>query len=189
LTLRITNLSSRQPFNYKSWSQRKTGVTISDQNRNYYNRVLLENPPIVEQTIAPGETINDYVVFEPPMRAFGYLDLDLPSHAYIPYLFRIPFMMAERVEAPKPVAVPEKRAQPAPAPPPQPPFDPETDPQIRSKVISDYRSGSSAIERKARGMGFDRGRKYKIEAYEKLLDEIGNTYNLTVDQVRRIVRR
>jgi hypothetical protein len=164
-------------------------VTIHDQNRNYYNRVFIENPPIVEQTIPPGETINDIIVFEQPLKLFGYLDLDLPSHAYVPYVFRIPSSLVEqRAEAPKPAPPPAPKVQ-QPPPPVEPPYDPEKDLQLRAKVLADYRSGTAAIERKAKGMGFDRGRKYKLTAYENLIEEIASNYNLTADQVRRMIRR
>ena len=46
LKLRITNLS-RRPLEYKSWSQRKTGIILCDQHKNYYNRIMIEEPPIV----------------------------------------------------------------------------------------------------------------------------------------------
>jgi hypothetical protein len=190
LTLRITNLG-RRPFDYKSWSQRKIGVMLRDQNRNYYNRIMIEDPPIVEQSILPGQTIVDVIAFEPPLKLFGYLELDLPSHIYISYLFNIPGMLIERGESPKPPQIRENTPPPPtpPVPPTQVYYDPEADPQIRSRVIADYRNDAKVIERKVNGMGFDHGRKFKLLSYDKLIDELAAKYNLTADQIRRIVNR
>jgi hypothetical protein len=190
LTLRITNLS-KSPCNYKSWSEQSTGVLIHDQFKNYYNRRYIENPPIIEQTIGPEQTIVDIVAFEPPPKTFGYLDLDLPSQALglhnLPYTFRIPAALVERAETPKP---PITVRAPSPPIPPAPTYsDPETDPRVRSRVIGDYKAGAAAIERRANGMGFDRGRKFKLTSYEDLIQEIAANHNLKAEQVRRIIGR
>jgi hypothetical protein len=187
LQLRVTNVSNK-PFDYKSWSQRKTGIIIHDRNWNYYNRVIIEDPPIVEQTILPGQTIVDMIVFEAPLKLFGYLALDLPSHTYIPYRFYIEGAFVESVQLPKPPQIAEK-VPPPPAPPPLVVYDPEADPQVRSRVVADFRRGAGGIERRINGMGFDRGRKFRITGYDDLIEELAANYNLTGDQVRRIVGR
>jgi hypothetical protein len=189
LQLRITNLG-KVPFDYKSWSQRKTGVIIHDRNWNYYNRVMIQDPPIIEQTILPGQTIVDIIAFEAPLNQFGYLALDLPSHTYIPHRFYIPAGFVQQVQLPRPPLVTD-RVPPPPAPPPPPPafYDPEADPQVRSRVITDFRRGAGVVERKINGMGYDRGRKYRTTGYNELIEELARNYNLSDGQVRRIVGR
>jgi hypothetical protein len=185
LHLRVTNLSDA-PYNYKSWSQQTKGILLCDQNRNYYNRVMIDEPPIVEQTILPGNTINDIIAFEPPLKLYGYLDLDLPARPYQTYyLFRISSGMVEIVADPKPQV---QKAPPPPVAPPPPPFNPENDPQLRIKVRGEYNSGVASIERKARGMGFDRARKYRITAKEQLINDLAETFSLSPSQIRGMTR-
>jgi hypothetical protein len=189
LELRITNLS-RFPFNYKSWSQLKNGILLCDQNRNFYNRVFIDQPPIIEETIPQGQTITDILAFEQPLKNYGYLDLDLPAPNHLQYLFRIYGNLV--VDAP----LPQKPAAPAgtapgitvPAPPVVQNQNPEANLQLRGKVRDDYFSSKSSIERRAKGMGFDRGRSYIRTNLEKLINDLAETYNLTPTQVRRMVR-
>jgi len=189
LKLRITNLSKRS-FEYKSWSQRKTGIILCDQHKNYYNRIMIEDPPIVAQILEPGQTIVDMIAFEPPLKFFGYLDLDLPSHTYVPYVFEIPGGLVERElpKAPPPVQAAAPRP-PTQAPPPAPvTYDPELDFKLKAQVVFEYKDGARSIERKINGMGYDRGRKFRLIAYEKLTKDIAESHNLTVDQVKRMIR-
>jgi hypothetical protein len=187
--LRITNRSG-SPYQYKSWSQQTTGVVLSDALKNYYNRVMIEDPPVKEQVIQPGQTISDLIAFEPPLKQFGYWELYLPSPEHIPFAIRIPSVLVERPASPTAAAggaAPSaEKAAPPPAPPPAP-ARPENNPQTRSRVLADYRTGSASIERKARGMGFDRGRKFRQEGAEKLIDEIAERYELNSIQVRAIL--
>jgi hypothetical protein len=187
--LRVTNLS-RSPFHYRSWSQQTTGVILNDSLKNYYNRVLIEDPPVTEGWIQPGQTISDLIAFEPPLKQFGYWELHLPSPEHIPYAFRIPSHLAERATAPTApagvAAAPAGEAVPRQAPAPAP-IRPENDPQTRSRVLADYRNGAASIERRARGMGFDRGRKFRLEGAEKLIEEIAERYELSSTQVRAIL--
>jgi hypothetical protein len=77
-------------------------------------------------------------LFEPPLKLFGHLALDLPSTTYEPYRFLIAAPFVERVELPKPPPVAEN-VPPPPAPtPPPPPYNPETDPQVRARVLAAY---------------------------------------------------
>jgi hypothetical protein len=176
--LRITNVS-QNPINYQSWSQQTKGIVLCDQYKNYYNRVTITEPPIVEQTILPNTTITDIIAFEAPIRAYGYLDLDLPSARDTLYQFRILAFNTELVDVPKPQA---------PVQPDKPPFNPENDFQLRQRVKSDYLAAASGIVRKSKGMGIDRARKYREKAFEELMKELTERYNLTPSQVRNMVR-
>ena len=100
ITLRITNLH-RQPLNYRSWSQRTTDVILKDKHKNYYNRVPLPDPPIVENSILPNQTITDVIVFEPPIHTFDHLELDLPPVLGVtPFQFMIPGPFVQRTSLP-----------------------------------------------------------------------------------------
>jgi hypothetical protein len=46
-----------------------------------------------------------------------------------------------------------------------------------------------SIERKVKGMGFDRARQFRRTAPDALLVQIAEKYGLTVDQVKRMVGR
>lgn len=59
----------------------------------------------------------------------------------------------------------------------------------RSTISWFSRRGVASIKRRINGMGFDRGRKFRITGYEKLYAEIAERYNLTDGQVMRIVGR
>ena len=130
------------------------------------------------------------IAFEPPLKFFQYLDLDLPSHTNVPYVFQIPGGLVERVELPKPppVQVAAPRPTTPPPPPVQPTYDPELDFKLKAQVVSEYREGRGSIERKINGMGFDRQRKFRPIALEKLYNEIAESHNLTVDQIKRMIR-
>jgi hypothetical protein len=60
---------------------------------------------------------------------------------------------------------------------------------VIAAVIADYRSEARSIERKAKIMGYDRGRQYRRLAHAALLEKLAKAYGLTEMQVRRIVER
>jgi hypothetical protein len=55
--------------------------------------------------------------------------------------------------------------------------------------VADYQSGARSIERKAKVMGFDRGRQFRRLAHAELIENLAKGYGLTEVQVRRIVGR
>jgi hypothetical protein len=66
---------------------------------------------------------------------------------------------------------------------------PEQDPQVRAAILADYREAPRQIERKARVMGFDRGRRFRRGSYDALPARLAEAYGLSENQVRRIIGR
>jgi hypothetical protein len=179
ISLRITNLSTK-PATYRSWSRPETLAVLRVQYGNYYNRIEL--PVQGEIAINPGETITDTLAFEaPPVNAS--LELDLPvSGTDKSFRFLIPALIVDRFARP---ASPARAQVVVPAQPE--PLDPENDRQLRSRIIADYRAGVKEIERRALGMSFDGGQKYRRTGRQKLLEKLSNAHQLRIEQIRRIV--
>jgi hypothetical protein len=80
-----------------------------------------------------------------------------------------------------------------PVPPPLSPdpakVRPGCDPEVRTGVAAEYEEGLRSIERKVKGMGLDRARKFRRTAPDALESQIAEKYGLTVDPVKRMVGR
>jgi hypothetical protein len=205
-TIRVTNLYegvfSYDGFNYADNNR----PVLRDQYKNYYNRLTsfdVQDPPfgaVMRKTDIPhGVTITDVVVFEGEPPSLTELDLDLTIAPTVGmFKFHIPARLIQRPTAaiamvppamgfPRPPAPPDaKLDQP---PPPPIPYNPEQDPQVIQKVTIDYRDGARAIERVARGKGYDAARSFRRSKTEQLLNELAEKYQLTFDQVRRMTAR
>jgi hypothetical protein len=183
LTLRVTNLSN-QNLSYQSWSRPNSMATLRDQNRNYYNRVPLPSNPT---EILPRQTIMDTLVFEATPIGVT-LDLTLPyGSGNRAFQIRIPGGLVRR-ESPAPPKVVQQPAPSAPSAPPQPAApEPEQDTHLRAAILKDHRAGMKKIEQTSLGMGYDRGRKYRVTARERLIQTLAKKYALTPAQIERMV--
>jgi hypothetical protein len=185
LTLRITNLSTK-PITYRSWSRPDVAVSLRDQFRNYYNRIPSASES--ELRIGPGNTVTDTLMFEAPPEAVE-LELDLPTPGEgDAFEFRLPMGQVQRTTpSVTPAPAPRPRVQEPPPRPPPEPYDPEKDERLCSTVRSEYRAGVNHIERRAQGMTFDRGNRFRRTECNTLIKSICDKHSLTVDQVRRII--
>jgi hypothetical protein len=153
LSLRITNLSDN-PIIYETWSQVQFGVTLKDQNGNYYNCVRLRAQQS-ERVIPPGEMATDELVFEATPRNVA-LDLDLPAPSGTkPFQFRIAAQSVARAKAvQRPTTRVASQSQEAtPVTPAK--YDPEHDPKMISELMAEYRERTRRIENRLRGMTSD----------------------------------
>jgi hypothetical protein len=66
-------------------------------------------------------------------------------------------------------------------------YDPMQDMQLRAAVVNDYNQDLRSTERKARGMAFDRSRQFRKKAQEESVQSVATKYQLTDDQVRRLL--
>ena len=195
LSFRVTN-HDRKPLDYTSWSQRKDGITLKDKHNNHYNRVSLADPPVVGLSIDPGETIEDMLVFEPPVASYTFWDLDLPSRRETPFLFRVPAGFAQG-----PVEAPVARVVPPP-PPPRPSSRPlpSRSPAAAAGRQSRRQSGDPGADRRGlrrrgpfyRAEGEEHGVRHRqgvpSPRREQCISELAETYKVTVQDVRRMVQ-
>ena len=55
------------------------------------------------------------------------------------------------------------------------------------RIAIQHRAGIRKIERRAMGMSFDRGNKFRRTGRADLIESLSKKYNLKMDQIRRIV--
>jgi hypothetical protein len=72
---------------------------------------------------------------------------------------------------------------------PPAPVPSEQDPSVRAAVQADFRSGPREVERKVRGMGYDRGRQFRRTSADALVTRLAAKYGVAEDQVRRMIGR
>jgi hypothetical protein len=53
-----------------------------------------------------------------------------------------------------------------------PPLPHDRDPEVIAAFVTDYRSGARSIERKAKVMGYDRGRQFRRLAHAALIENL-----------------
>jgi hypothetical protein len=92
LTVQIKNTSDSKKIDYRSWAGRDVSferdyATIHDNFDNNYKRITFGfSSRVVGQTtvesIYPGRSLNDVLVFEPPISKAEYLNLELPAENF-----------------------------------------------------------------------------------------------------------
>lgn len=202
LTLRVTNLADK-PVNYTGWQYATGAVLLKDTDRNYYNRIRFapgEHPDgcVESAVIQPAETIKDVLVFEPPSVLNRNLELDLPLSEESVFRFVVPLVMMLPRAAPKGQLIVRQPAGTTPAPSstapngaqpdgefPKP--SPTQNPTLRRTIIAEYREQWGQVERRAKGMSYDRGRQFKRTRRTEILDGLSEKYKVTVDDLRSIL--
>jgi hypothetical protein len=210
LGLRITNRSAK-PMKYSGWARPEIKVTLRDIYGNFFNRIS-QKTVATEASIPPGETVTDRLVFErAPFKSEMTLDLPAPGLPDQAFKFRIAPAFIERAGGPSPVAdgssptqrmidgaagsrTPQmpataptaKRDEPTTAKPGKP--DPEQDQQLRGKIMADYREKMKDIKRAKLGKSSNNAATYERSATKKLVERLAKDYELTEDQIKRIVK-
>lgn len=200
LALQIINRSAK-PMKHPGWSKPEIKVVLRDRYGNFYNRIPAGPKEAAE--IKPGETISENLVFEPT--AFGSeLTLDLPLEGSEKFLFMVPAGLIQRGAAgtataaaavPAPAAAgtttAAKGAAAAPASPTTPAAgkapDPENDPKLRLKIRGDYNESMAEINRRKLGKSTNEAVTFKRRETAKLVKKLAEDYELTEDQIKRIV--
>ena len=202
LSLRITN-NSKQPMKYAGWSRPESKPKLRDAYGNFFNRVSLDSVT-PEKSIDPGETITDRLVFE-KTSFMAELTLDLPivgtdqqfEFRMLPSFIERPGgpppqRLADSVAGSRTVETPPtgRTEQPPPAqvPAKTESYDPETDEKLRGKVLADYRERMKEIKRAKLGKSSNNAATYERSATKKLVERLATDYDLTEDQVKRIVK-
>jgi hypothetical protein len=91
--LTIRNRSNVKKLDFRGWGGRAFAfggdfATIADDHGNTYKRIYFGalNKPVGQvsdnESIYPGKSLGDVLVFEPPIDAAGYLTLELPAAAF-----------------------------------------------------------------------------------------------------------
>jgi hypothetical protein len=186
LNLRITNLSTAT-VRFPGWQRAASLILLKDASQLYYNRIRFPDGScpdgcLEEVVIEPGETIKDVLVCEVP-NGNRNLELDIP-YGNRGYCFTIPAGMIMKV-----VTESVKKPTEVTPPPPQPIFalPPEQDPNIRLAIIREYRRLSAEVERRAKNMGYDRGRQYRRTQRTKILKSLSVKYQVAEDALYSIV--
>ena len=187
LTLRITN-NSKRPATYKSWSHQEHVLTLRDNTKNYYNYIKFSSDdlPIGSNPFAliePGKTISDVLVFESLNNPVAYFELDLP-YGGDAFKFAIPYAFTQREMLTMP-SLPAPQVAP---PPPPVAYDPTTDPSLIANLSQEYRAEYRDVERKTKGMGYDRARTFRRQGYGKIVSHLAEKYGLTEEFVRRYAK-
>lgn len=209
LGLRITNRSAK-PMKYSGWARPEIKVTLRDMYGNFFNRLSFDTVGS-ETSIPPGETITDRLIFEKtPFQSEMTLDMPVPGTDKV-FKFRITHTFIERAGAPSAVAAGSAPTQnmidaAAGSRMPQMPtaaqttvrndqtpgkpekYDPEQDDSLRGKILSDFREKMKDIRRVKLGKSSNNASSYERTATNKLVQRLAKDYELTEDQVKRIVK-
>ena len=82
VTVELRNLNAERKLEYTGWGGRgieAQGVKLTDNKKNSYRRKVL---PITVQSIYPGDTIQDRLIFERPIPSVDHLLLELPAAVF-----------------------------------------------------------------------------------------------------------
>ncbi len=71
-------------------------------------------------------------------------------------------------------------------PPVPAPYQPEQDPQLRSVILAEYSEAVRAIDRKAKGMAYDRARRHRRTGREEVRFMLAVKHKLNETQARLI---
>lgn len=184
-------------------------------NRIKFSPGALPAGAVEEAKIAPAETISDLLVFEAPNAPYQSLDLDLPVTDDSAFRFTVPSTMIRSANlATAAVTQPQPPSTPAPGSrqvggPPRAPSTPPaatTSPgQVaaapvpngkptlveemarRRSITAEYRELWAQVERRAKGMSYDRGRLYKRTRRTEIMNTLAEKYKMTVDELRPIL--
>jgi hypothetical protein len=186
--LRISNYSDRTAV-CPNWSRPGDKVLLRDQFGNLYNQIY---DPHENRSVPASKSTDDYLSFEAPSMPVGMeLDLDIGGSDR-PFEFSLPIMFIRR--SPPAIAgySPQKIRTPVPAsqqtPPPPVPYDPENDPKFCAEIIVEYNEAIAAMKKRALGMSFDRGVKFRQTEPDRLRKALAKTYKLEGAQIKRILR-
>jgi hypothetical protein len=186
-------------------------VVLRDVYGNFFNRISLDTVG-TETSIPPGETVTDRLIFErAPFQSEMTLDLPVPGMTDQAFKFRVTHAFIERPGGAPPVAAgsaPTQRmvdaaagsrtphiptaaptanhAEPTPAKPER--YDPELDDKLCGNILSDFREKMKDIKRAKLGKSSNNAATYERSAVKKLVERLAKDYELTEDQIKRIVR-
>ncbi|MFI5457627.1 MAG: hypothetical protein ACHRXM_19465 [Isosphaerales bacterium] len=109
LTIEVSNGSRSRKIDYRTWagadvSFERDFATVEDNFGNRYNRITFSifNQPagrVVSDSIYPGKSLTDVLMFEPPIEKIQQLDLEMPARnvgTQGHFRIRIPTAMIER---------------------------------------------------------------------------------------------
>jgi serine/threonine protein kinase len=177
--LKISN-ASKEPMQFRRWSDPEIEVELKDQFQNYYSRTVERAETV---SISPQHTIDDTLCFEPPQDQAN-LELHLPipgtDDAFRISILSTSIERAVRLPAP-PSALPGAEVA-APVK-----IDPTQDRRIRSAIIAEYREGISTIRQKAKFMNTNDAASLRKREPKVLIKSLAKKHNLTEDQVKTIV--
>jgi hypothetical protein len=192
VTLRVTNRSA-VPTTFVSWSEPTRKVILTDQYRNYYNRIGSDDQ--TEQLIPPDHTIVDTLQFEKPLPG-AVLALDLPIGNQ-EFQFSVPANFVQRIQVARaaPRVIPAALAQtqstaPATAPAAagsEQPYSAERDPQIIADVNAAYKEFMNRVDVRVRGMTSNNGARFRKTEKERMVKVLAEKMEMTVDQIKQMI--
>jgi hypothetical protein len=193
LILRVTNRSAL-PMRFASWSDATCKVMLTDQYRNYYNRIGSEPP--ADQVIPPNHTIVDTLQFEKPLPGTA-LALDLPIGNQ-EFQFSVPSSFVQRIQVAKAaskavapalvqVQAPIQVHLQASAFISEQPYSAERDPQIIADVNAAYKEAIKRVEKRVLGMTSNNAARFRKTEKERITKALAEKMDMTVDQIKNIV--
>ncbi|MDR3632272.1 MAG: hypothetical protein P4L84_00470 [Isosphaeraceae bacterium] len=214
LRIQITN-RSQDTIAYQGWQRSDVAVVLRDVTRKTYERASfspgeLPEGCVEESKIAAGETLRDNLVFEAPSPPYRSLELELPLSetstfrlAVADSMIRAAKPVASLVVRPLPGAASATSAQPAGAPgaslsdafsgKPAQAEKAAAKPSradelaLRRTILAEYRELWAQVERRSKGMAYDRGRQYKRSRRTEILNSMSEKYKMPVDDLRGIL--
>lgn len=89
ITLAVANVSKNKKIDFSTWQNARYSfgedvAALTDDNGNVYKRINFGTLSwlvggVIMESIYPGESINDLLIFEKPVDAFKWLHLELPA--------------------------------------------------------------------------------------------------------------